>query len=74
MENRHRPKQKKNKRPRSAPKSSPEIREIRSIGEFREKYLPRDEVRRSAHHMTPMEVGEELARTSLTAAEHILAG
>jgi len=49
-----------------------DVKDIVSIEEFRAKYLPGDERQRAARHMTPQEIGEDLARTSLTAAKHAL--
>jgi hypothetical protein len=72
MDHRRHQKNKKDRRPRPATKPGTENKDIVSIQEFRAKYLPSDEKRRAAHHMTPEEIGEEFARTSLTAAKQEL--
>jgi len=65
-------KAKQNRRSRTAARKGAEIKEIMSIEQFRAKYLPSDEKRRVTHDMTPEEIGEEFARTSLTAAKQVL--
>jgi hypothetical protein len=72
MGHQHDQKTKQNRRSRQAAKKGAEIKEIMSIEQFRAKYLPSDEKRRAAHDMTPEEIGEEFARTSLTAAKQVL--
>jgi hypothetical protein len=45
---------------------------VRSLEEFRFKYLINDEKRRAARHMTPQEIGKEFAHESLDAAKQEL--
>ena len=73
MHLRHR-KHKENRRSAADEKPSLEIGEITTIGEFRAKYLPTDANVHAAQRMTPQEVGEDLARTSLTTAKQVLTG
>jgi hypothetical protein len=72
MEHRRRRNDKRIRRSHATAKSRPEFQEVVSIGDFRAQYLPADARQRAAHHMTPEEVGEELARTSLAAAKEVL--
>jgi hypothetical protein len=72
MDHRRQQENNKDRRPRPAAKPGTETKDIMSIQEFRAKYLPSDEKRHAAHQMTPEEIGEEFARTSLTAAKEEL--
>jgi hypothetical protein len=63
---------KRTKRSHDAAKSRPEFKEVVSIGDFRAQYLPADARQRIAHNMTPEEIGEDFARTSLAAAKEAL--
>jgi hypothetical protein len=74
MEHRRHSKNMKKRSSREEGKRRAQTGEIASIGEFRAKYLPKDAKAQASHRMTPEEVGEDLARTSLTAAKQVLAG
>ena len=68
---RHR-KIKKARSARESGRRGAQKKSVMSMEEFRAKYLPTDEKRRAARHLTPEEVGAELARASLTAAKQAL--
>jgi hypothetical protein len=72
MEHRNHRKNRKRQRPQSVAKPSAEIVDITSMEDFRTKYLPRDEKELATHRMTPGEIGEEIARQSLTVARQAL--
>jgi hypothetical protein len=73
MHRRHR-KNKENRRSRTSAKPILKTAEITTIGEFRAKYLPTEANLRTAQRTTPREVGEDLARASLSTAKQVLTG
>ena len=62
------------RQPLDAIKEELKAGEVKTIDEFRAKYLPSDVRLRAAQRLTPQEAGEELARTSLSAAKEVLTG
>ncbi len=55
-------------------KTAPNPRVVRTIEEFRAKYLPGDAKRESIRQMTPKETGEHLAKEILATTREALAG